>query len=114
MSNTTLINLNAHAINIQINGQEIILAPSGTIARVSTKSVQVNTLTVNGIEIPVFKTVYGEIENLPEPQDGIVYIASTLLAQLANRSDVVSPDTFNGVIRNEKGQVAAVTRLQSF
>lgn len=32
MSNTTLVNLNAHAINININGQEIVVAPSGTVA----------------------------------------------------------------------------------
>lgn len=96
-----LINLTPHALRIRVNTEnktaepdptDIVLAPSDVAARVSVQTVQV--ADVDGI--PVVKSLYGDIVNLPDPVDGVVYVASMLVAQKAaldGRTDVVSPNT---------------------
>ncbi len=56
---------------------------------------------------------YGEIEGLPEPVEGFIYIVSMLVAQRAMRSDVVSPDSGPTAVR-ENGQVVAVRALNRY
>jgi hypothetical protein len=63
--------------------------------------------------IPIVRQHFGQIENLPEPTDGVIYITSSLVAQAAQRVDVVSPDTGPTAIR-ENGQIVAVRGLQAF
>lgn len=54
-------------------------------------------------------------EAFPEPRPGICYLVSALVAQAANRADVLAPDTGESAIRftdgDRKGQIEAVTRL---
>ncbi len=53
---------------------------------------------------------------LPEPEQGVIFIVSTLAAQYAaeqGRKDFVSPDTGSTAIR-ENGQVVAVRGFQTF
>ena len=54
--------------------------------------------------------LYGEVEGLPEPQPGVLYIVSMLVAQRVMRADVVSPDSGPTAIR-ENGQIVAVRAL---
>ena len=57
---------------------------------------------------------WGAIEGLPEPQEGVIYIVSALVAQQAiGRADVFGLGTgpLDGAIRDEKGHVVAVTSL---
>ena len=107
-----MINLTPHVIVVRLNGRDIIIPPSGQIARVATSAELV--AEVDGI--PVYRTVFGQLEGLPEPTDGIVLITSTIVAQAAarlGRTDVVSPDTGPTAVR-EDGRIVAVTRLQTF
>lgn len=124
---TNLVNLTPHTINI-FSGSilEFKFEPSGTIARVETTQEFMGYITIDsGIDIPLMKTIYGNIIDLPEPVQGTVYIASSLVVERAiklGRTDVVAPDSFNGVLRypkdheNEKlrGQIKGVTQLQTF
>lgn len=108
-----LVNLTPHAICLANAQGEIVqtVEPSGTIARCKAETEVVDS--INGIEI--VSTTLGEVEGLPESQDGTVFITGTLVAQkLAGlRSDVVSPDTGPTAVR-EEGQVKAVKRFQRF
>lgn len=65
---TNIRNLTPPAINIILdNGSTITIDPEGTIARVS-----VSTATVGSIdEIPITESVFGEVENLPEPNESV-------------------------------------------
>lgn len=96
-----IINLTPHTINI-VDGegnqiQEI--APSGQTARCSVSREQVST--VNGI--PVNRTVFGEVEGLPEPQADTIYIVSALVAQARpDRNDLYIPDD---TVRDEQGRI---------
>ena len=72
----TIVNLTPHTLNFVFNETKIDIEPSGSIARVSAKDTPMNP--INGI--PVFKTEYGEIENLPAPCEGKIYVVSSLVA----------------------------------
>lgn len=110
---TTIINLNKHTINVVIDGEMAEIAPSGQVATVSVKSVQVGS--VNGI--PLFRSEYGDIVGLPEPQDGVLYLVNMLVGQraasLLGRTDLIGPDSGPSAIR-ENGQVKAVTQFVLF
>jgi hypothetical protein len=105
------INLTPHAINLANAEGEIIstIPASGQTARIASTQTVVGE--VNGI--PVRRTDWGKVEGLPEPQDGVVLVVSTLVAQATHRADVVSPDTGPTAVR-EGGLVKAVRALQAF
>jgi hypothetical protein len=74
----------------------------------------VTTASAGSVDgVPLVRQEFGEIENLPDSVDGVIYVTSTLVAQRAKRPDVVSPDTGPKAIR-ENGQVVAVRALQVF
>ncbi len=82
------------------------------MARVSTTpGGEVGDL--NGV--PLFAaTSFGEVEGLPEPEAGTVFIVSGLVGgQVKGRDDVVVPGTGpkDGAVRNDAGHIVAVTRL---
>jgi hypothetical protein len=111
------VNLTPHEIVVyDQTGQNIILRipPSGTVCRVSTISKVVGE--INGI--PVRKTVYGEIENLPPPQPDAIYITSTLVLialkdKGIRRDDVIATDTTSdSVIRDKDGKIIGIKYFQ--
>ena len=71
------VNLTPHTINMWTDDKSVTadILPSGTIARVSKKTVLVGY--INGF--PDKKAVYGEIENLPAPQEGVIFIVSGMI-----------------------------------
>ena len=94
---TKLINLTPHAIRIRLDESneavplesDIVIEPTLPAARVRMESVVVSHIN----DIPVKMSKFSEVENLPEPQDDIVYVVSMVVAQRANRSDVVGANT---------------------
>ena len=100
-----LINLTPHSVVVEGLGT----FESGGLARVATTQKVVGN--VNGIEI--VETVQGEVEGLLEIEEGKMYIVSgmVLSALKGSRTDVIAPDTGSTAIRNEKGQIIAVTRF---
>ena len=111
-SYAAIVSLLPHDCVVRIDGRDIVIPPSGQVARVAATAREVATVG----EIPIVVTEFGEITGLPEPQSGVLYLTSTLVAQAAarlGRADVVSPDTGPTAIR-EGGQVVAVIRLQTF
>ena len=107
-----IVSLLPHEIVVRLDGRDIVIPPSGQVARVAATTREVATVG----EIPIVATEFGEITGLPAPQPGVLYLGSTLLAQAAarlGRTDVVSPDTGPTAIR-ANGQIVAVTRFQTF
>lgn len=98
-----IINLTPHSVKIT-DGQNF--EPSGKVTRVDT--IQENAGNINGI--PVKTQTFGDIIDLPEPQDDTVFIVSAIVlaaAKTQGRTDVVAPDTSNAV-RNEQGHIVSV------
>ncbi len=102
-----------------VNGATVIyvsytvdIQPSGQVARVSATAQQVGTITIDGFDFPVVKTVFGEVTGLPEPQEDTVYIVSTLvLSAVQGRNDLVAPNT-GAAIRDADGKIVGVPGFQ--
>ncbi len=101
-----LVNLTPHALNVRkADGTSIEIPPSGTVARRSVERVVVGE--VDGIT--VYATKFGQLEGLPEPAEGTIYIVSALAAQAcADRHDVLVPGE---AIRDDNGRVVGCNGL---
>ena len=106
------VNLTPHAITVRAAGRDVVIPPSGQVARVSVSQTEAGTVEVDGIAIPVVANVYGDVVGLPAPEPETVYIVSGLvLSRISNRDDVLAPDTGATAIRDGNGQIVAVTRF---
>ena len=93
------VNLTPHPI---VLNDGTIFEPSGNVARVSS---QHGNFDLNRIALLTF----GEVEGLPEHQEGVFLIVSALVQQVAGRPDVVAPATgHRDCRRNEKGHIVSV------
>lgn len=103
-------NLTPHDVNLILPDETIFTIPaSGIIARVGCHSEQVGMLGC----IPVTKTVFDTVvTDLPEPQEGVIYLTSTLVAQaVPDRTDVLAPAD---LLRDEAGRIIGCGALQRF
>lgn len=104
------INTTPHDIIIRKNdGTEITVPRSNTIARVETTKLDLGL--IDGI--PINKTTYGKVTGLPEydPEEDIVLVSVLTGACLKDVPGIYIPDTGPTAIRNEQGQIIAVTQL---
>jgi hypothetical protein len=100
---------------VNLIGHEITISGYGTLPKcenpcyVETKEFIVGTLA----NIPISKTEFKGIVNLPSPEEGTYYIVSRITMDYIpfNREDVFCVDTGPSAIRDENGQVVAVTQL---
>ena len=90
------VNLTPHVINE--TSTDLVIPPSGNVARVATESRQVSDIS----GIPIFATSHGEVEGLPSTQDGTVFIVSGMvLSVTTGRDDVMAPGE---LVRDENGK----------
>jgi len=94
-----LVNLTPHTINIVGEGAcDLPPAPPGTEARVSCTLTEIRR--VNGV--PCHISSYGEVQGLPEPVEGTLYVVSAMVrAAVPDRRDVASPGE---QVRDERGR----------
>ena len=103
-----LINLTPHDVNLILPDESTLTIPaSGSVARVGSHVEQVGTIGI----IPVVKTVFDTVvTDLPDPQDGVIYLTSTLVAQaVPDRTDVLVPADLR---RDEAGRIIGCGALQ--
>jgi hypothetical protein len=103
----TLVNLTPHAVTVA----GLTIPPSGTVARCREVSESRGTIEVDGTLVPLVAKWFGEVENLPEPKDDTIYIASALTAQAAwaaGRRDVVCP---GDPVRDAEGRIVGAASL---
>ena len=105
-----MINLTPHTIILKMMDSTIEIPPSGTVARVTTKEEYVGDAFIGDSIIPVCRRTFGEVENLPE-EGNMCIVSALVLAAVPDRKNTFAPDTGPTAIRNEKGQIEAVTRL---
>jgi hypothetical protein len=102
-----MINLTPHPITIRRpDGSQSTLQPSGAVARVATTESAVGTLD----GVPVVARSTGAAQGLPE-EGALCIVSAMVLAAVPGRRGVYAPDTGPTAIRDERGQVVAVTRL---
>ena len=101
---TELRNLTPHEINIKtLCGDVITVKPSG-LARCTPSIKVVDGISVGEHDsITITRVELGEVEGLPDPENGVIFIVSRPVAERMRglRTDLMVPGT---LIRNEKGQ----------
>ena len=107
----SLINLTPHPIAIYGNrpleeGPAEVIPPSGRVARVAT----IDLGTQLGIACSYELVEYGRIHDLPQPQSGIQYVVSLVVALAARgRDDLLAPYV---EVRNAEGTMVGCRYLQ--
>jgi hypothetical protein len=106
-----LINLTPHEIVILDSEGIRHVYPSEGNCRVSVEQ----TIEGNINKIPLFSNNYGAVEDLPAPQEDVIYIVSLMVVNALKyskivRDDVVSPDSGVSALR-ENGKIVAVRGL---
>jgi len=104
-----IINLTPHSIHIVVDGRTVTLPPEGTPPRVSTTETSAGTVVLDGAEVPVTTVATGELTGLPQPQEGVGYLVSRMVAEAApQRRDLFIP---HGLVRDEQGRVTGCSGL---
>jgi len=107
-----LVNLTPHQLNLMPAGPDgpmVVIPTSGTVARCTTSRMQVNTVTVDDITIPVNRTQFGAVDGLPDPQPDTIFIVSSVVAQaVPDRQDVFIVDD---AVRDEQGRIIGARAL---
>jgi len=87
--------------------EDVIFPPEGIVPRVET--IETPSTEVEGIPTVTRKT--GRVVGLPEPQEGVFFLVSSLVFEASERTDLLAPDTGKSCIRDEHGNIVAVTRF---
>lgn len=99
-----ILNYTPHEVDVYVDNK-IYVFPSMGLARCKQATYSAGTL--NGL--PLCKTIYGEVEGLPQPQIGVMYIVSRVVRQaLPQREDLLVP---NDLIRDSEGNVLGCKAL---
>lgn len=101
-----IINLTPHSLNIINNNNETVtIAPTGKIARVTSKTEIVDTIN----DINIMKQTFGEVIDLPEPIENTIFVVSRMVKdRVPNRNDVLVP----GIpVRDDKGNIIGANGL---
>jgi len=95
-----IVNMTPHEINVILINGGIRTYPRAEIpARLSQTITTVDEM--DGINIS--ETVFGEVENLPEPEENTYYIVSRLiLSGCPDRKDLLVP---NDLVRDSEGNI---------
>lgn len=87
--------------------QALATFPSKGIARATASKTVVDHLELDGHEVAINATSYGEPEGLPEAVEDTYYIVSALTAQAArDRHDLLIVD---GTVRDAEGRICGCT-----
>lgn len=106
-----VLNLTPHECCVMMNDTFKRYPTSGNVVRLKSKCRPCGF--VDGV--PVHSCIEGEPMGLPEPEEGTIYIVSSVVAKKVKRKDVVCPDTSDdGVIKDGSGRIVAVRRFQCF
>ncbi len=101
----TVKNYTPHEVIVLLENGSEVKFPSVGIARVASKEEFVE----GDLGLPETVTTYGQVEGLPAPEAGVVYIVSRLvLAQCADRTDLRVPGL---QVRDQDGRVIGCKSL---
>lgn len=102
-----IVNLTPHELNIHTNDGTVLSIESTGSARCDEKRETVDNID----NIPISAVVYGAVEGLPEPVEGVGYVVSLLVAQTTRRPDVFSPGE---LVQDDKGRTIGCRGLTAY
>jgi hypothetical protein len=100
---------------VNLLGHDITISGYGTLIKSDNPCyVETKQRIIGKVAgIPIAETQFEKIVNLPEPEEGVYYIVNRVSMDFIpfDREDVFCVDTGPTAIRDESGQVVAVTQL---
>ena len=113
MAQEKIINLTGNDITIVGNYRQIVtmIPKSKNPARIHFEREAIRM--VNG-KIPLVKILTVWIEGVPDPEPGVIYVVSSIIAHHLKHPDVVSPDTAPGGVVKVNGRLVGVRGFQSW
>lgn len=112
----TSINLTPHPIGFVDQDDNLLLRVESTaVARVTSQTSTVGYFHINGVQVPRTHTEYGQVEGLPDPTPGTIFIVSgmiisALAQQGINRDDLFTPGL---QVRDDQGRVIGCRSLDN-
>ena len=104
-----LKNFTPHNVVI-VNGAAKIVIPSDGIARVTETKTVAPSIDVDGVAVETFVSAFGEVENLPPQEDGVMVIVSAMVAGAAkDRNDLLVPGE---LVRDNDGNIIGCKSLR--
>lgn len=112
-----IVNLTPHPFTLYHNGQPVMELPKAAQpARVAVERDLVKQFSIRRLgggyqTVSVYASTFGDIQHLPEPEDGVVYVASRIVATAASeqgRTDVLCPDE---TVRDPEGRIVGCRSL---
>lgn len=103
----TIINLTPHTVTILAeDGSTIKEIPSSGIARCVTTRERAGEIE----GVPINRTVFGEVEGLPAPSEGVYFVVSAITAKALKgvRDDLLITDD---AVRDEQGRIVGCRAL---
>jgi hypothetical protein len=107
----TFINCTPHVIRVANESNEVIREYPTSEHKAVAKTFPNIVAYID--EVPMSLTAWGPVSGLPEPQDGVYYLVSTIIfahPDTAHRTDLAVPDSGPDAIRKD-GQPYAVRRF---
>ena len=105
-----LKNFTPHNVVIVINEETKIVIPSDGIARVTETKAVAPSIDVDGVTVETFVSAFGEVENLPPQEEGVMLIVSALVASAAKgRDDLLVPGE---LVRDDGGNIVGCKSLR--
>lgn len=100
-----LKNCTPHSLNVLVGEEVIDLAPTGIVPRCSQSEVTAGEVA----GIPVTRQVFGEVIDLPEPEEGVFFVVSRMVAAACpERKDLLIPGP---LVRDDEGRVVGCRGL---
>lgn len=104
-------NLTPHALTLVGDNGTVTVPASGQVARLAVTRTALDPITIDGVTLPVSRPTLGEIVGLPAPEPGVILVVSALVAEAANRGDVMSPGE---LLRDAAGNVIGARGLCAY
>jgi hypothetical protein len=90
MGTMILRNYTGHKLIITIPPKSLTLKSEGR-ARIDSDIKEMGRIEIEGLSIPLLSLQERAIVDLPEPEEGVIFIVSGIVATAAQRSDVMAP-----------------------
>ena len=105
-----LKNFTPHNVVVVVDEAATIVIPSEGIARVTETKTVAPSIDVDGAIIETFTSSFGEVENLPPQEEGVMLIVSALVASAAKgRDDLLVPGE---LVRDDGGNIVGCKSLR--
>jgi hypothetical protein len=106
-----IVNLTPHSLTLVGENGTLVVPPSGVVVRLAVTRTALDSVTVDGVSIPVSLPVLGDVTDMPAAEVGVILVVSALVAGAVNRFDVYSPGE---LIRDSGGNVIGARGLCAY